>query len=252
MASTLNLEGRVALVTGSVRGIGWATARALATAGAHVIINGVSNEAAMNACVDELRNTCTLRAQGLLFDVGDPAAVKRAYTTIFQEHKRLDILVNNAGILHDDLLGMIQPDVLDKILQTNVKGLIYNMQYASRLMARGGWGAIVNVSSIIGRVGNEGQVAYAASKAAVIGATLSAAKELAPQNIRVNAVAPGVIDTDMVRQVPPDKLASRLHGVRMKRIGNPAEVAAAILFLASDMASYVTGQVLGVDGGMVV
>jgi 3-oxoacyl-[acyl-carrier protein] reductase len=138
------------------------------------------------------------------------------------------------------------------VIDTNLVGCLVHLQEASRLMTRNRQGSIINLSSIIGRFGNEGQTVYAASKAAVIGMTMAAAKELAPKNIRINAVAPGFIDTAMTRQLPPEKFQQRMAGIRMGRIGTAEEVAQVIVFLASDMSSYVTGQVLGVDGGMII
>jgi 3-oxoacyl-[acyl-carrier protein] reductase len=232
----------IALVTGSTRGIGLAAARRLAEDGFTVVVNG-TDEAAARRRADELGG------DALAFDVADPAAVEAALRELFKRHKRLDALVNNAGILDDALLGMIKPE---RTFAVNALGVLHTMQAAARLLARGGGGAIVNVASIIGVVGNTGQVAYGGSKAAVIGMTRSAAKELAPQNVRVNAVAPGFIDTDMTRALPEDVFAERVASVGLARAGTPEEVAEAIAWLASDRARYVTGQVLGVDGGMVI
>jgi 3-oxoacyl-[acyl-carrier protein] reductase len=252
MESLLNLRGKIALVTGSTRGIGWACAQLLAQHGATVLLNGRTNSDLLHARVEEIKSSCGTEADGFAFDVGLPNVVKECYTAIFKKYKRLDILVNNAGILDDNLLGMVSLDNIQRTFHVNVQGVILNMQYASRLMGRNTSGTIINLSSIIGRVGNVGQVVYGGSKAAVIGITLSAAKELAPTGIRVNAIAPGFIDTDMTRQLPPEKFQERLAGIRMKRIGTPEDVARAVLFFASDLSSYVTGQILGVDGGMAV
>lgn len=252
MESLSNLRGKVALVTGSTRGIGWACANLLAQHGATVLLNGRHESDLLRARVEEIRSQWGTEADGFGFDVGAPDAVKSCYGTIFKKYKRLDILVNNAGILDDSLLGMVTLENIERTFHINVQGIILNMQYASRLMARHGSGTIVNMSSIIGRVGNTGQVVYGGSKAAVIGITLSAAKELAPSGIRVNAVAPGFIDTDMTRQLPPEKYQERLSSIRMKRIGTPDDIARAVLFFSSDLSSYVTGQVLGVDGGMAI
>lgn len=252
MESILGLDGRIALVTGSTRGIGWACARVLAREGAIVILNGRHDEERLQQRAEELSLEYGTKAGVWLGDVGDPEQVKECYASIFKTHKRLDILVNNAGILEDNLLGMVTMHNIEKTFHVNVQGVILNMQYASRLMARHNAGSIINVSSIIARCGNAGQVVYGASKAAVIGATLSAAKELAASNIRVNAVAPGFIDTDMVRALPFVKFQERLQSIKMERIGTPEDVAKAVLFFSSDLSCYVTGQVLGVDGGMLI
>ncbi len=166
--------------------------------------------------------------------------------------RRLDILVNNAGILRDALIGMISDAEINDVLRTNLIGAIQVTQAAARLMARGKNASIINISSIIGVRGNRGQLIYAASKAGLIGATLSAAKELAPQGVRVNAVAPGYIQTTMIANVPADIHAQRVASIGVGRVGDPQDVANLVLFLASDLSSYITGQVIGVDGGMVI
>lgn len=246
------LEGKICFVTGSTRGIGWAVAREFARQGATVILNARHAGEALELCRQQLSTDFSIPVVGLSADVTDINAVKSCYKEIFKQFKRLDVLVNNAGILQDALLGMISDETIRLVIDTNLIGSLHHMQEASRLMGRAKSGSIINLSSIIGRFGNEGQTVYAASKAGVIGMTLAAAKELAPKNIRVNAVAPGFIDTDMTRNLPPDKRQQRLAGIRMNRMGTAEEVAQVIAFLASDMASYITGQVLGVDGGMII
>jgi 3-oxoacyl-[acyl-carrier protein] reductase len=252
MASPLNLSDRVAVVTGATRGIGWATARLIAECGGTVILTGSTQSDLLEQRRDELHAEFGTAVDAFRCDAGSPTEVRDLYSEIFKRYKRLDILVNNAGILEDGLLGMVSPAVVAKTFRVNVDGVIFNMQYASRMMARHRSGSIVNLSSIIGQTGNAGQTVYSGSKAAVIGLTLSAAKELAPSGIRVNAVAPGFIETDMTKSLPPEKYLERKQSIKMGRIGTAKDVGNAILFLVSDMSTYVTGQVLGVNGGMLI
>lgn len=245
------LVGKIALVTGATRGIGWAAANLLAAHGARVILTGRSQEDVDRACARIFESNPDAQLYPDILDVTDAISVKSCFQRVFKEHSRLDILVSNAGILSDSLLGMATDDQIYRTYETNVFGVIRCAQYASRLMARNGvGGSIVNLSSIIGVQGDVGQVVYGSSKAAVVGMTLSLAKELAPMNIRVNAVAPGFIDTDMARSVSSEHFEERVKSIRMGRIGTADEVAQTILFLASSMSSYVTGQIIGVDGGM--
>lgn len=252
MASRLALDGQVALITGATRGIGWETARLLAEHGADVVVTGRASGTAPSDKAAELGKEFGTNCIGIVLDVADPAAVQGAYQQVFKTYKRLDILVNNAGVMHDGLLGMTPTSMIEETFRTNALGVLYNMQEAVRLMTRGRSGSIINVSSLIGVNGNEGQVAYAGSKAAVIGMTKAAAKELAPRGIRVNAVAPGMIDTDLLRDLPAAKRQERIKSVGIGRIGTAGDVAGTILFLASGLSSYVTGQVIGVDGGMII
>ncbi len=246
------LKDRVTFVTGSTRGIGWATARTFAAQGAAVVLNGVSSQERLDGRIEEIRSAFGVPCIGFLCDVSQPACVKACYAEIFKRFKRLDVLVNNAGIVQDALIGMIPQPTIQRTLEVNTMGAIHHMQEAARLMGRHGSGSIINLSSIVGRRGNAEEAVYSASKAALIGLTLSAAKELASKNIRVNAVAPGYIDTDLTRALPPQARETWLGRVRMGRIGKPEDVANVILFLASDLSAYVTGQVLGVDGCLVV
>jgi len=247
------LQDKIALITGATRGIGFATAQVFAEQGAQVVLTGRSLVAAQAACQRILATQPQARLEAQVLDVTDQSSVKTCFQTVFRTHGRLDTLVANAGIMEDALLGMVNEAQMQRTFETNTFGVIRCAQYASRLMARGGQGgSIVNLTSIIGTQGNVGQVVYSASKAAVIGITRSLAKELAAQNIRVNAVAPGFIDTDMARSISSEKFEQRLAAIRMGRIGTPEEVARVVLFLACGWSSYVTGQVIGVDAGMLI
>jgi 3-oxoacyl-[acyl-carrier protein] reductase len=246
------IEGKVAFITGSTRGIGWATAKTFAGHGAKVILNGRNDEKLLQSRIAEIKAEYGIDCDGIFADVSNADEVKKCYQEIFKRYKRLDILVNNAGILQDALLGMISTEVINETFAVNAIAPLYNLQEAARLMSRNQSGSVINISSIIAARGNVGQALYAASKAALIGMTLSAAKELAPSGIRVNAVLPGFIDTDMARSLSEEKFADRIASIKMGRIGTPYEVANVITFLASDLASYVTGQIVGVDGGMLI
>jgi 3-oxoacyl-[acyl-carrier protein] reductase len=249
--TTIDLSGRVAIVTGASRGIGRAAAESLLKAGCSVVLNArPSNEAL--ASFAEIEGAYPERVAAIYGSVADSATATALVQSAMSRHKRLDILVNNAGILRDKLIGMISDAEIEELFDVNVIGLIKITQVAARLMARRKSGSIVNISSIVGRRGNSGQTVYSATKAAVIGATFSAAKELAPMNIRVNAVAPGLIRTSMIQSIPEDKRKSLESQIAMGRVGSSQDVANTILFLASDLSSYVTGQVIGVDGGLVV
>lgn len=240
-----DLAGRVAVVTGGTRGIGFATCRALADAGATVVLTGRDEQAAMS-CAKELG------VEGVGLDVTDSAAVGTVIRGVAKRHGRLDIAVANAGVLADALIGMITEDVVTAMLSTNVAGTINTVQAAARAMMRQRGGSIVVLASIVGERGSAGQTAYAASKAAVGNIARSSAKELGRYGIRVNAVAPGLIDTDMTAHLPPAVLDRRIADTPLGRLGRPDDVARAIRFLAGDDAGFVTGQVLGVDGGLVL
>lgn len=246
------LNERVALVTGAARGIGFATAGLFVRHGAAVVLADRDTdrlEAARQRLLD-LQPDASVTA--LSCDVSDERSVREAFDVVFRKFKRLDVLVSNAGVLGDALIGMVGSEQIKTVFETNAYGVIYCAQYASRLMSRHKSGSIINVASIMGTNGSAGQTVYAGSKAAVVGITKSLAKELAPNNIRVNAIAPGFIDTDMARSIPAEKFKERIDSIKLGRIGAADEVAKVALFLASDLASYVTGQVIGVDGGMLV
>jgi len=250
MEWALNLKDKVALITGSTRGIGKAIAEGFLKEGATVIIVGRSSAESVQKSVDELSQLGTVK--GYHGDVADMTFLNDMYKDIFKNFKRLDVLVNNAGVLEDSLIGMIDAGLVERVFKANVYSTIYNTQLAARFMQRTKSGSIINLASIIGTNGNAGQLVYGASKAAVIGATYSAAKELAPFNIRVNAIAPGFIDTDMTRGLPPEKWDERVASIKMKRVGTAEDIVGTAKFLAADSSSYITGQVIGVNGGMLI
>ena len=243
------LEGCSGWITGASRGIGRATAVESARQGASLILSARSLEG-LEETARAIELVSGPRPRLIVCDVADLTSLKAAFQEIVSHTKKLDFLVNNAGILRDAFLGMISGAQIEEVMRTNVFSVIHTMQFASRLMKPHKSGSIVNVASIIGRAGNEGQVVYGASKAAVLGATKSAARELAPHNIRVNAVAPGVIDTSMIANIPAPKMQDLMHTIKMGRLGTAEEVAKVICMLASNYTSYVTGQTVGVDGGM--
>ncbi|GAB3138920.1 SDR family NAD(P)-dependent oxidoreductase [Amycolatopsis sp. NPDC004378] len=241
-----DLTGRVALVTGGTRGIGLATARALAEAGATVVLTGRDEAKAKDAAAT------AGAAAGLALDVTDAKAVSSLVRGVAKEHGRLDVVVANAGIMEDALLGMIKEELVDTTLSTNVAGTLHTVQAAARAMMRKKTGAIVVLASIVGEHGSAGQTVYAASKAAVANIARSAAKELGRSGIRVNAVAPGVIETDLTAGLSEEAKAENTGKTPLGRLGRAEDVANAIRFLVSDEASFITGQVLGVDGGLVL
>ncbi len=244
-----DLAGRVAVVTGGTRGIGLATAEALAAAGAQVVVTGRDGKTAQRVAED-LAARFGGPAGGYALDVTDAGQVAQVFKDIAQAYGRIDALVANAGVLEDGLIGMLREEHIQRLLSTNVAGTLLTVQAAARVMTRRRAGAIVVLSSIVGEHGSPGQSAYAASKAAVTAIARSAAKELGARGIRVNAVAPGVIATDLVAHLPQQVLDRTVAGTPLGRLGTAAEVAAAIRFLVSDEAAFVTGQVLGVDGGL--
>jgi len=242
-------EKRVIAVTGASRGIGRAIAVELAGPGSEIIINYHSGSAAAE------ETAAAVSAKGgsphlYGFNVADAEEVKEAFKQITKAHGRMDVLVNNAGIAKDNLLVLMKPSEWDDVLNTDLKGVFLCSQAVVKTMMRQRYGRIVNVTSIVGVIGNAGQCNYSAAKAGIIGFTRSLARELVSRNITANAVAPGFIETDMTSQLPESARVSLLSQIPAGRYGSPQEVAAAVKFLASDEAGYITGQVIHVNGGM--
>jgi 3-oxoacyl-[acyl-carrier protein] reductase len=245
------LDGRVALVTGGSRGIGRACCEALAEQGATVVINYVKGEAAAREVAEAIVSKGG-KAEVAGFDVADSKAVDSAVDQIAKTHGHLDILVANAGISIDGLLLRLRDDDLEKLFATNVRGAIACARACSRGMMRARWGRIVFMSSVVGEMGNVGQTAYAATKAALLGAAKAIAREYASRSVTVNAVAPGFIDTDMTATMTAEMKEQLGKIIPLGRTGAARDVAAACVYLASEEAGYVTGQVLRVNGGMYV
>ena len=245
------LDGKTALVTGASRGIGRAIALRLAAEGARVAINYAGNVKAaeeVKAAVEAAGGAAILCPA----DISDSAAVEAMVADVVKEFGTIDILVNNAGITRDTLLMRMKDEDFAKVLDTNLKGVFYCTKAVAKLMMKKRSGRIVNMASVVGLVGNAGQTNYAAAKAGVIGFSKSAARELASRGITVNVVAPGFIGTDMTAVLPEAVKEKTLAGIPLGKMGEPEDVANAVLFLASDQASYITGQVVNVDGGMVM
>ncbi len=245
------LDGKIALVTGGSRGIGKACCDALAAQGATVVVNYVKGEAAARAVAEAIVARGG-KADVSGFDVADSKAVDGAIDELVKKHGKLEILVANAGIAIDGLLLRLKDEDLEKLFATNVRGAIACARAASRSMMRARWGRIVFMSSVVGEMGNVGQTAYAATKAALIGAAKSIAREYASRNVTANVVAPGYIDTDMTANMTAEMKEQLTKIVPLGRTGTATDVAAACAYLASEEAGYVTGQVLRVNGGMYV
>ena len=244
----MELQGQVALVTGGSRGIGLAVATELASAGARVAVVA-RDEARAQAAAAGLPGE---GHRGYAADVADSEAVSALVKRVEEEMGSLDVLVNNAGVTRDNVLMRIKDEDWDAVLDTNLRGAFNLMRAASRGMMKRRSGRIVNISSVVGVTGNAGQANYAASKAGLIGMTKSVAKELAGRGVLVNAVAPGYIETDMTAELPEAARTALMSNIALGRLGKPEDIAPAVRFLAGPGASYITGQVLVVDGGMVM
>lgn len=243
----MDLTERVALVTGGSRGIGLAIATTLRAAGARVAILGRDGARAEDAARTLGEDVVPVTA-----DIADGSQVTAAVGTVEQALGPVDILVNNAGLTKDGLLARMTGDDWDLVLNANLKGAFQMTKAVTRGMMKRRWGRVINIASVVGLIGNAGQVNYAASKAGLIGLTKSVARELASRNVLVNAVAPGFIDTDMTRALSDQQRAALMAQIPLGRLGQDTDVARAVLFLASDHADYITGQVIVVDGGMVM
>lgn len=244
------LSGRSALVTGGSRGIGAAIALEFAARGASVLITHTAGGEARASDVVARIEAAGGRARALASDVGDPAACTDAVAATVAAFGSLDILVNNAGITRDGLIVRMSDEDWNAVVTTNLSGVFYLCRAAAKVMMKARSGSIVNVTSVVGMMGNAGQANYAAAKAGVIGLTKTVARELASRGVRCNAVAPGFIETDMTAKLPEAVREALMGEIALGRLGSPEDVAHAVAFLASDEASYITGQVLAIDGGM--
>ena len=243
----IDLSGKQALVTGSTRGIGRAIAEALATAGARVAIVGRDKTKA-----EEAAAAVGHSAAGFACDVSDVSQVTALVEDVEKAFGSIDILVNNAGLTRDNLMLRLKDEDWNAVIDANLRGAFASIRAASRGMMKRRSGRIINIASVVGLTGNKGQTNYAASKAGLIGLTKSVAKEFASRGILANVVAPGFIETDMTAAMTPEARTTLSGQIPLERLGSPADIAGAVVFLSSDLASYITGQVLVVDGGMVM
>ena len=248
----MGLSGKVALITGSVRGIGKAIALELANHGAKIVINDILPKNEIDKTLEEIRKSGD-QAIGIRADITIFKEVESMVKEIINKFGKIDILVNNAGIIRDSLLIRMKEEDWDAVININLKGTFNcSKTVAKYMMRQKSGGKIVNISSVIGLVGNIGQANYAASKAGIIGFTKSIAKELALRNINVNAIAPGFIETDMTKKLPEKVINDLQQQIPLKRLGTVKDIAKVVYFLVSDNANYITGQVINVDGGMVM
>ena len=242
-------ENKIVLVTGAGRGIGASIAKRFASEGAEVIVNYSGNDEAAQKTVDEITATGG-QAQKYKCSVNDSESVKVMIDEIIKKFGKIDILVNNAGITKDGLMLRMTDEDFDRVIDVNLKGTFNCTKYVSKYMLKQKSGKIINISSVVGLSGNAGQVNYSASKAGIIGITKSAAKELSSRGITVNAVAPGYVDTDMTKVLSDNIRNEILKNIPLQRMGNVEDISNCVAFLASEDASYITGQVISVDGGM--
>jgi 3-oxoacyl-[acyl-carrier protein] reductase len=249
MTTTIDLSGQIALVTGAGRGIGREIALTLAAAGAAVAVNDFADEDACRAVVAEIE-ALGVAATYVMGDVGDEQSVADTIERVEADLGPLGIVVNNAGITRDNVVMLMSADEFDGVIRTHLRGTFLVSKAAARKMLRRRTGAIVNIASVVGRRGNAGQANYAAAKAGIIGLTKSLAKELGPRTIRVNAVAPGYVDTAMTQALPDEVRRAIVDNTPLRSMGLPSDVANAVLFLASPLSRYITGCTLPVDGGL--
>lgn len=243
------LDGKTAIVTGASRGIGRAIALQLASEGANVVVNFSGSEQKASQVVEEIQNLGS-QAIAVQANISDSDSVGQLMNATLEQFGSIDILVNNAGITRDNLLMRMKEDEWDDVINTNLKGVFLCTKAVTRQMMKQRAGRIINISSIVGVMGNAGQANYVAAKAGVIGLTKTTARELASRNILVNAIAPGFITTEMTDALPEDVKSSMLTQIPLAKLGQPEDIAKAVVFLASDDASYMTGQTLHIDGGM--
>lgn len=247
----IDLKGRVALVTGSTRGIGRAIAQALAESGATVVVTG-REEARAAEVAAEIATATGATVRGFGVDISDAAQAVAVVERVEKELGQLDILVNNAGLTRDNLIMRLKDEDWDAVINANLRGAFMTCRAASRGMMKRRWGRIINIASVVGITGNKGQSNYAASKAGLIGLTKSIAKELASRNVLANVLAPGFVETDMTAAMTPEAKATLSGGIPLERLGTPQDIAGIVVVLASDLAAYITGQVIVVDGGLVM
>lgn len=245
----LNLKNKIALVTGGSRGIGKKIAEALANEGANVVVTATNINKAQEVA-DELKSKYNVESLALVHDVKSSESCKEVVAKTIEKFGSIDVLVNNAGITRDMLVIQMDDSAWNDVIDTNLSGAFYTSREAAKSMLRARKGKIINISSVIGKMGNAGQVNYAAAKAGIIGITKSMAKEFAPRGICVNAIAPGFIQTDMTDVLAEDAVKKIMDITPLKKLGTAEDVANIVVFLASDLSNYITGEVIAVDGGM--